>query len=318
MKKLSSILILCLLLSVLTGCSDYKEDVWYSEEKLTECLVPDLPQTGPTLLNRDNWRVYDSLTDAEFDTYVQSVYDYLKAQNFQYLGTRGHYKSSLSIAFMSYYYQPAETLAQHRQNGDYYFVYSDGSTDEGGSLIFWFLGIYRTTDTSHSYDGKTYNYNTELVLRKGSEAPATGFYCYDEEHIDPCFFAHSYNEGTAYPVPGSEETVTIRTCIHCGNEDYTPFTGDGHSYQITVTEGKEHIVNLPETHPGGVLPDMRPSGMLMKLYTFKLMDADIVFTVNGTQIKSQEAGDYWCYAFIIPNRDIDIRLEIVDGFLPPK
>ena len=139
-KIFSVLLILCLLLT-LAGCGEsYQEDVWYSSEKLTECLVPQLPQTGPTLLNQSDWKVYDSLTNAEFDAYVQSVYDYLKSQNFAYLGTRGHYKSSLSIAFMSYYFQPAETLAQHCQNGDYYFVYSDGSTDEGGQLIFWFLG----------------------------------------------------------------------------------------------------------------------------------------------------------------------------------
>ncbi len=313
-KKLSLFLIICLLLPTLAGCGEsYQEDVWYSEEKLTECLAPDLPQTGPTLLNHSDWKVFDFLTDEEFDTYVQSVYDYLKAQNFPYLGTRGHYKSSLSIAFMSYYFQPTETLEQHCQNGDYRFVYSDGTTDEGGKLVFWFLGIYRSPNGSLDYDGKTYKYNTQLVLRKGGEAPATGFYYYDEEHIDPCFFGHSYDEGSVYPVPGSEQTVTIRACIHCGHEDYEPFTGDGHSYSITVTEGSEHIVCLPETHPAGALPEKYSSGMLMKLYTNIIMDADIVVTVNGTKIQSQWVGDYWCYAFIVPNCDVEISLDIVGG-----
>ena len=315
MRKIFSFLLMLCLLFALAGCGEsYQEDVWYSSEKLEECLVPDLPQTSPTLLNQSDWKVYDSLTNAEFDTYVQLVYDYLKAQNFEYLGTRGHYKSSLSIPLRSYYYQPAETLAQHCQNGDYYFVYSDGSTDEGGALIFWFLGIYRLSNSATvSYDGKTYNCNTQITLRKGGEAPATGFYYYDEEHMDPCFFDHSYNEGVAYPIPGSEETVTIRSCIHCGHEDYKPFTGDGHSYQITVTAGQEYIVNLPETHPAGALPDKRPSGILMKLYTNKVMDADIVVTVNGTKIQFQETGDYWCYAFIVPNCDVEISLDIVGG-----
>ncbi|MBE6943367.1 MAG: hypothetical protein E7453_03795 [Ruminococcaceae bacterium] len=313
MKKVSFIFILCLLLA-LAGCgTSYQEDVWYSEEKLAECLVPELPQTGPTLLNQSDWRVYDFLTNEEFQTYVQSVYNYLKAQNFQYLGTRGHYKSSLSIAFMSYYFQPAETLAQHCQNGDYYFVYSDGTTDEGGQLVFWFLGIHRATGASHSYDGKNYKYNTQLTLRKGGEAPATGFYYYDEEHIDPCFFAHSYDKGCVYPVPGTEQTVTIRSCVNCGHEDYEPFTGNGHSYQITVTEGSELIVCLPETHPAGAFPEKYASGILMKLYTNKVMDADIAVTVNGTNIQSQEVGNYWCYAFIVPNCDVEISLDIVGG-----
>jgi hypothetical protein len=314
MRKMYVVFLLLFLLLTLAGCGEsYQEDVWYSREKLAECLVPELPQTSPTLLNQSDWKVYDSLTNDEFDTYVQSVYDYLKAQNFKHLGTRGYQKATLAGAFTSYYYQPAETLAQHCQNGDYYFVYSDGSTDEGGSLIFWFLGICRSSGTSREYNGKTYNYNTKLVLRKGGEAPAAGFYYYDEEHIDPCFFEHSYDEGNTYPVPGSEETVTIRSCIHCGSKDYDPFTGDGYSYQITVTEGSALIVCLPETHPGGALPEKLPSGMLMTLYTNVIMDADIVVTVNGTNIQSEWVGDYWRYAFIIPNCNVEISLDIVGG-----
>ena len=314
MKKAIFFILAAALLLGLSGCGEnYQEDVWYSAEKLSECLVPDLPQIGPTLLNHSDWKIFDLLTDDEFDAYVQSVYDYLKAQDFEYLGTRGHYKSSLSIAFMSYYFQPAETLAQHCQNGDYYFVYSDGSTDENGTLIFWFLGIYRYDNESRDYEGKTYKYNTELTLRKGGEAPATGFYYYDEEYIDPCFFGHSYDEGAVYPVPGSDETVTISHCIYCGHEDYEPFTGNGHSYQIAITQGSEFIVCLPETHPAGEFPERYSSGMLLKLYTGKVMDADIVCTVNGTNIQSQEVGDYWCYCFIVPNCDVEISLDIVGG-----
>ncbi len=311
-KRLALLLLFCIFVS-LAGCADYKEDVWYAEETLSQCLVPDLPRTSPTLLNQDNWRVYDSLTDAEFDAYVQSVYDYLKAQNFQYLGTRGHYKSSLSIAFMSYYYQPAETLEQHCQNGDYYFVYSDGSTDEGGSLIFWFLGIYRTTDASQSYDGKTYKYNTELVLRKGSEAPATGFYYYDEEHIDPCFFGHSNDEGIACPIPGSEDIVTVYTCVHCGHEDYSTFTGNMTMYQLI--EANASGTHLIKRHA-----EQSASGLLIRIYTQTLLDADIVLTVNGTVIPKVESTkeDAWCYAFIMPCADAVITAEVVDGFLPPE
>lgn len=310
-KLLFFLLVVCLLLPILAGCTNYEEDVWYSNEKLTECLVPDLPKTGPTLLNQDDWRVYDSLTNAEFDTYVQSVYDYLKAQNFQYLGTRGHYKSSLSIAFMSYYYQPAETLEQHCQNGDYYFIYSDGSTDEGGSLIFWFLGIYRSSGTNHSYDGKSYPYNTLLVLRKGSEAPATGFYFYDEDHIDPCFFGHSYDEGTAYPIPGSEETATLYTCQNCGDEDLSDFVGDMTIYRITeaVTSGTQYIKRHAEE---------APSGVVVRIYTQILINADIVLSVNGTVIPKVESQkeDAWCYTFIMPCEDAVITAEVIDGFLP--
>lgn len=308
MKKLSLLLVFCLLLPTFAGCTHYNEDVWYSEAKLKECLVPNLPQTGPTLLNQDDWKVYDSLSNTEFDAYVQSVYDYLKQQNFPYLGTRGHYKSSLSIAFMSYYYQSAETLAQHCQDGNYYFVYSDGSTDEGGSLIFWFLGIYRSTNTSLTYDNKTYRYNTQLTLRKGGEAPATGFYYYDEEHIDPCFFGHSYDSGVSCPIPGGEETITLFTCQNCGYEHLSDFIGDMTIYKIIEGDasGRPYIKRHIEECA---------SGLVVRIHTQKLIDADIVLSVNGTVIPKEDMEDRWCYTFIMPCTDAVITAEIVDGFL---
>ena len=309
-KRYAFILILCLLFT-LAGCTDYKEDVWYSEEKLFECLVPDLPQPGSTLLNQDDWKVYDFLSNEEFDAYVQSVYDYLKAQNFEYLGTRGHQKSTLAGAFTSYYFQPAETLAQHRQNGDYYFIYSDGSTDENGRLIFWCLNIYESTATSHSYDGKTYKYNTQLLLRKGGEAPAAGFYYYDEEHIDPCFFEHSYDEGTAYPVPGSEDTVTLYTCQNCGYEDYSAFIGDMTIYKLIEADASG--THLIKRHI-----EQCASGLVVRIDTQKLDDADIILSVNGTIIPKEDMADRWRYTFIMPCADAVITAEIVDGFLPPE
>ena len=312
MKKAIFFILAAALLLGLSGCGEnYQEDVWYSAEKLSECLVPDLPQIGPTLLNHSDWKIFDLLTDDEFDAYVQSVYDYLKAQDFEYLGTRGHYKSSLSIAFMSYYFQPAETLAQHCQNGDYYFVYSDGSTDENGTLIFWFLGIYRYDNESRDYEGKTYKYNTELTLRKGGEAPATGFYYYDEEHIDPCFFGHSYDEGVSYPIPGSEDTITVYTCQNCGDEDLSDWIGDMTMYKLI--EADSSAIHYLKRHL-----ETCASGLVVRIDTQKLDDADIVLSVNGTLIPKEELEDRWRYTFIMPCADAVITAELVDGFLPPE
>ena len=309
-KQFVFLLILSILFSF-SGCTNYKEDTWYSDKKLVECLVPDLPQPSANLLNQEDWKVYDFLSNAEFDAYVQSVYNYLKEQNFAYLGTRGHYKSSLSIAFTSYYFQPAETLEQHYQNGNYYFVYSDGSTDESGSLIFWFLGIYRSTNTSLQYDRKTYKYNTQLALRKGGEAPAAGFYYYDEEHIDPCFFGHSYNEGVAYPVPGSEQTVTLYTCQNCGHEDYSDFIGNMTIYKLI--EADSSAIQYLKRHI-----EQCASGLVVRIDTQKLEDADIILSVNGTVIPKEELADRWRYTFIMPCADAVITAELVDGFLPAE
>lgn len=320
MKKLSLLLAILLLLLSLAGCSSqYEQNVWYTEEKLAECLVPDLPKMEASFLSRSDQYIYTSLAKEEFEAYVQSVYDYLKTQDFAYLGTQGHVKASLAGFLTSYYFQPAETLEQHYKNGDYYFIYSDGATDENGSLIFHCLLIQNSYGSGYSveYNDKKVYYNTVLTLRKNSES--TGRYYYDPEGIDPCFFEHTYNEGTTYPIPGSQQTVTIRTCVNCGHEDYTPFTGDMHSYGLTVTKGGKYILNIPETHgTDGVLPEKHSSGILMKLYTQRLLDADIVFTVNGTVIPKIDTEKGWCYAFIFPNCDAEISIEVTDGFLPPN
>ena len=63
------------------------------------------------------------------------------------------------------------------------------------------------------------------------------------------------------------------------------------------------------------LPE-RPSGLLMKIYTQKLMDADIIFTVNGIEIPKKDTEKGWLYAFILPNCDVEISIEVIDGFLP--
>ena len=315
--RISVLVVLCVVL--FSGCgTQYEENLWYSDEKLSECLLPSMPIIDQPLLRQDDWKIYTSLTVPEFEDYVKLVYSYLQAQDFKYLGTRGHMKASLAGAFASYYFQPAETLEQHYQNGVYYFIYSDGETDESGQIVFCCLLMQNSYGSGYSLDhkGNKFYYNTAITLRKGSERSAAGRYVYDPENIDPCFFGHLYDNGTDYPVPGTEQTVTIRNCVNCGWEDYEPFTGDMHSYRITVTKGSQYIITLPETHDTyGALPEKRPSGMLMKLYTQRLDDADIVFTVNGTVIPKEETEKGWCYSFIIPNCDVEIAINVIDGYL---
>ena len=317
MKKTPIFILLMLCIIILSGCTThYDENMWFSEETLAEALVPDLPKIETSFLNDNNRHIYTSLKKEEFDTYVQSIYDYLKAQNFAYLGTQGHIKASLAGFLTSYYFQPAENLEQHYKNGNYYFIYSDGTTDENGNVVFYCLIIQNSYGSGYSvkHNGKEFYYNTILTLRKNSDS--VGRYYYDPEGIDPCFFGHTYDEGTVYPLPGSEQTVTIRHCISCGHEDYDSFTGDMTIYSLTVVKGGDHILYLPETHDtSGKLPE-RPSGLLMEIYTQKLMDADIIFTVNGIEIPKKDTEKGWLYAFILPNCDVEISIEVIDGFLP--
>lgn len=304
-KAIALILILCLLCAGLAACaSTYGENVWYSQEKLEECLVSDLPALHAPHLVQDDWMVFANLTREESDAYAQSVYSYLIARQFPYLGTRGHQRGSLAGAFTSYYFQPTENLEQHLDEGDYRFVYSEDG------ITFYYLTVNRLDSYPHDYDGKMYN--VQIGLRADSEFPLGGKVYYDPEGIDPCFFRHSYGESAAYPLPGTDRLIAVRYCAHCGLED-SGYDGDYGIYDLAVEEGREYLLTLPESHASGELKSHVP-GTLVKLYTHKYMDADIVFTANGTVIRSYEAGDYWCFAFVMPDGNVTITLDLSAGF----
>ncbi len=88
MKKL----IACILATVLLICSltlcgtSYEENAWFSDEKLEECLVVGLPEiTSMSFVKRYDDDIYASMPGAELKAYVESIYEFLKAQDFEYI-----------------------------------------------------------------------------------------------------------------------------------------------------------------------------------------------------------------------------------------
>ena len=183
MKKLFALcLTVVLCLCCLASCgSAHKENEWFSEEKLAECLVADLPTIEKDYVNRGGEDIYISFTDSEFEAYARSVYDYLLSQEYKYLGTRGEQKNTLAGAFTTYYFEPATELESFWNEGDYIFVFSDGSTDENGDVEFIILVIYEVSTNTLEYGNTKFTYNTMISLRRGSEAPLSGFYVLKEE-----------------------------------------------------------------------------------------------------------------------------------------
>ena len=240
MKKLLALcLTVVLCLCCLASCgSAYKENKWFSEEKLAECLVSDLPTIEKDYVNSGGEDIYVSFTDSEFKAYVKSVYDYLCSEEYKYLGTRGEQKNTLAGAFTTYYFEPATELESFRViEGDYVFVFSDGSTDENGDVEFIVLVIYEVSTNTLEYGNKKFTYNTQISLRRGSEAPLSGFYVLKEEEHEHIFtytsageIGHyitsslcgcSYEEGT---LDHFDENMDL-ICDACGydmNEDYPP------------------------------------------------------------------------------------------------
>ena len=182
MKKVFALCLAAVLcLCCLASCgSAHKENTWFSEEKLTECLVGDLPTITKDYVNHDDEDIYVSFTSKEREAYVAEVFEYLKSQNFKYLGTRGEQASTLAGSFTTYYFKPATELSEFYVGSSYKFVYSDGTLDEGGDPIFCILTIYDYEAKNLEYGTKNFAYNTLITLRYKSEAPLSGRYALKE------------------------------------------------------------------------------------------------------------------------------------------
>lgn len=197
MKKILALcLTVVLCLCCLASCgSAHKENEWFSEEKLTNCLVGDLPTIEKDYVNHNGEDIYVSFTNKEREAYVAEVFEYLKSQNFKYLGTRGEQASTLAGSFTTYYFKPATELSEFYVGSSYKFVYSDGTLDEGGDPIFCILTIYDYEAKNLEYGTKNFAYNTLIALRYKSEAPFSGRYALNEEAQESTF---NIDFGTVY------------------------------------------------------------------------------------------------------------------------
>lgn len=182
MRKLLTLMLTAVLcLCCLASCGNaHEENTWFSEDKLTECLVADLPALEKNYVNQGDEDIFVSLTSKERESYATDVLEYLKSQNFKHLGTRGEQKNTLAGVFTTYYFEPANELSSFLIEGDYIFVFSDGAVDENGDVEFNILIIYSESTNTLEYGNKKFTYNTKISLRRGSEAPLGGFYILKE------------------------------------------------------------------------------------------------------------------------------------------
>ena len=182
MKKLLALcltVILCVILLASCG-SSHEENTWFSEEKLTECLVGNLPVITKDYVKHSDEQIYVKFTDDEFEAYAKTVYDYLCSQDYKYLGTRGEQKDTLAGFGTSYYFEPATELSEFYVGGAYRFVYSDGTLDENGNPIFCIVRIYDCEARTLEYGTKSFTYNTVISLRYKTESPLSGSYVLKE------------------------------------------------------------------------------------------------------------------------------------------
>lgn len=181
-------MLITMMIISLTSCDSnvYKENEWFSDEKLEVCDVPDFPEIDYCdYINVNDEDIYVNINPYSYDyvDYMKIIYSYLLEKNFKYIGTRGEQANTLAGTLTSYYFKPVDYYEDFICNQDghnWIFVYSDGEQDENGTIIFNIILIDRT-QSEIKYKGKKFEYNTIIRLRHKSELPLNGYYILEEE-----------------------------------------------------------------------------------------------------------------------------------------
>ncbi len=179
MKKLISLLLILVSVVGLTSCSDQLKlkNEWFFDEILEKCAVPNLPEISDkdyyyhSYNESSNAWDYNYIefkaTREEIREYARAVYEYLEAQNFEYLGTRGGQKSSLAGAFTTHYFKDTSFFGECYSNyyaKNYIFVYSN-DTDASDGITFNEILITSIDSKTIKYNGKDVTVNAEISIK---------------------------------------------------------------------------------------------------------------------------------------------------------
>ena len=144
-----------------------------------------------------------------------------------------------------------------------------------------------------------FTYNTEILLQPSALVAA---------EVDPCVAKHTYDEGTVYPVPGLDRSITVYSCIHCGNHKQDWYLDIRKSYTVTVAEGIEYIFGNNRNYlPWGI--NSMYAGLQLEIITLIPEEGTLQVLVNGEPIpvlRSQDGKD--TYGFIMPESDVTIEI----------
>ena len=303
MKKLLALcLTVVLCLCCLASCSNsYSKNEFFSEEFLTRNKLSDIPvppHVDSSVIQYGNI-LYLNLTKDEYGQFVSDLLEYLREkEDIFYLGYS--VRSGLVAEMMPFdeIAPITDSYSASRDSHRIFFSTSNGMDDNNYLDDPVEIEIIRK---SGELNFENYEYNTLISIRDGYSAHAQWNLCGAE---------HTYDEGIAYIVPGSDRTSTEYTCVNCGGTDLSDFIGDMKIYSITIedTEADYYIIDRPKE---GV------SGVIYRIRTRRITDADLKFVVNGTEISPREADDgNLIYEFVMPCEDIVITTEVVINTVP--
>lgn len=294
MKKILSVLLLCVLLLSMTACkSKTSAATFFPDSLLQQCCLSGMPAPENSQLKANY--LYCQLDENAYGAYMETLVAYLQAKT--------------DIFYLCYLH--SDGLEGDVFPYDIYTYLPEDYNYQAESHIFALspnpeLGKYDALQTPirlviRREEGKLektkFSYNTVIMLEG---APARGV------RLEPCVARHTYDEGIAYPIPGTDQVSTVRHCIHCQEQTRENFLSDDIAYKITLAKGISYIAKSNRILSECV------SGLEIEITVNAVENGDMVILVNGYPIPRIREGDgTWTYGFTMPQCDITIELEPV-------
>ena len=184
MKKiLVIILVLCTFTCCLASCNKnedtviFEKNTWFTAEVLELHMLEDLPEISEVEYIRGSKTVFAKMSDEQFDSYANEVFEYLKGQEFKHLGTRGECVNSF-LTISCYNFKSVDALEDcileeyddSLNELTYLFVYSDGTVDGDGNVIFNIIRIEKSKEEGTVKNGdEDFKCNVKITLYHGRE-----------------------------------------------------------------------------------------------------------------------------------------------------
>lgn len=299
MKKLLLLSLALLMALSLFGCApEFPADTFFSDELLAECDFSDLPVPKLENSRLDGKSLCLNLTEAEYEAYVAELVAYLRGR--EDVHHLSYYHSRYLLAEIA----PVDVCVPLPEDYDcsadqHEFVFSYTAELSENQMMRDPIRITVIRETRELFRGN-FTYNTEIILQPSALAAA---------EIDPCAAEHIYDEGTAYPVPGLERSITIYKCIHCGDTKQSEYLNSQKPYAVTVERGRNYILcnNWNVTAAWDI--DSLHAGGKLEITVRRATTGSTAMLVNGENIPVlREDENTQTFGFIMPESDVTIEI----------
>lgn len=299
MKKLLLWSLALLMALSLLGCMpNYPADTFFSDELLAESGLADLPVPKIENSRLDGKSLCLNLTEAEYEAYVAELVAYLRGRE------DVHHLSFYVSRYLMGEIAPVDVCAPLPEDYDcsanlHEFVFSYTAELSENQMMHDPVRITVIRDVRELFRGN-FTYNTEILLQPSALAAA---------EVDPCAAQHSYDEGTAYPVPGLDRSITVYQCIHCGRTQQSEYLDSRKSYAVTVEKGRNYILSNNWNVTVAWDIDSLHAGGRLEITVRRATEGSTAMLVNGESIPVlREDENTQTFGLIMPESDVTIEI----------